>query len=398
MSMKNHPLFAALAAFLLIASGCAPGDDPLPTVEAYPASGDSAREQAKPAAENPAPEKIHPPAADGLRSRVAAAIRNVRRRELSSTNAFWTVLHGILGLGPDVKLTDRSSGRQVNALEYICQGGAVRGLKYRATPFGVEVITTRDGIGQGHQDQFIAEMAQWNMPPERRFLVRGREHTFEDFIRQSQMHARVNSNQELSWTILIIAQYRGTDVSWTNAFNEKLHFEDLLRAELAAPVETAPCGGTHRLFGLTWAYHLHRRQGGKTEGAWAGVPEKTKHFSDLAHRYQNPDGSFSTNFFRSPGNAADKDLRINTTGHILEWLALALSDEELRRPWVQDAVNALALMILERQDAPIDSGSMYHAVHGLHIYYARVFDRAFCPKELLVPLPPGGTLAGTGAK
>ena len=33
---------------------------------------------------------------------------------------------------------------------------------------------------------------------------------------------------------------------------------------------------------------------------------------------------------------------------------------------------------------------MYHAVHGLQIYYARVFDRSFCPPELLIPLPPDG--------
>src|SRR5262249_7245626 len=99
--------------------------------------------------------------------------------------------------------------------------------------------------------------------------------------------------------------------------------------------------------------------------------------------------SLSTNFFRSRGNAPDKNIRINTTGHIVEWLALALNDEELRQQWVQDAVNALSLMILDLQADPIDSGSMYHAVHGLQIYYARVFDRAFCPKELLIPLPPG---------
>jgi hypothetical protein len=389
---------ALLLVWLLLIGGCAPGDDPLPVVESEPAStAEAVAEPEKPAL-LPMPEKIHSPVSNSLRSRVEAAIRNVRQRQLSTTNAFWTVLHGILGLGPDVTLTDRTTRKRIKALDYICQGGNVRGLKFHTTPFGVEVITTRDGLGQGHQDQFIAEMAQWNMPTDRQFLVHGREFTFEDFIRQSQMQARVTANQELSWTLVIIAQYRGTDAVWTNAFNEKLHFEDLLRAELAAPVETAPCGGTHRLFGLSWAYHLHLQKGGKDDGLWRQVPEKTRHFRDVARRSQNPDGSLSTNFFRSPGNSSDKDLRINTTGHIVEWLALALTDEELRQQWVQDAVNALALMILDRQGAPIDSGSMYHAVHGLHLYHARVFDRKFCPAELLVPLPPGGTLAGEGSK
>src|SRR5207244_13586850 len=67
----------------------------------------------------------------------------------------------------------------------------------------------------------------------------------------------------------------------------------------------------------------------------------------------------------------------------LEWLALALSDADLRQPWVQDAANALALMILDQQDASIEGGSLYHATHGLLLYYARVYDRTTLgPKEL----------------
>jgi hypothetical protein len=191
------------------------------------------------------------------------------------------------------------------------------------------------------------------------------------------MRARVNQNQELSWTILVIGQYLGTDCVWTNAFGERLRYEDLLRYELDLPVEDAPCGGTHRLFDLAWVYQLHEVRGGKLSGVWQEVPAKTAKYRDLARKYQNADGSFSTNFFRGAGNASDKQLRINTTGHTLEWLALALTDPELKEPWVQDAANALAMMILEQQGAPIEGGSLYHAVHGLILYYSRVYGNDF---------------------
>jgi hypothetical protein len=73
----------------------------------------------------------------------------------------------------------------------------------------------------------------------------------------------------------------------------------------------------------------------------------------------------------------------------LEWLALALSDAELKEPWVEDAANALAMQILDMQDVPIEGGSLYHAIHGLLIYYARVFGRdKLVPAELMIPLPP----------
>ena len=82
----------------------------------------------------------------------------------------------------------------------------------------------------------------------------------------------------------------------------------------------------------------------------------------------------ASEFFRGPGNSADKQLRINSSGHILEWLSLALSDDEIRESWVADGANAVALMILELQNSDIESGTLYHATHGLILYYARLYD------------------------
>jgi hypothetical protein len=326
-------------------------------------------------------------------SRIEAAIQNVRERDLLTTNGFWTVFHGILGLGPSVMLRNPDTGERVNAIEYICGGGELRGLHFIQTKWGLDVQMGPLMVGQGHQDQFVAEMAQWGMPAAKEFIVNGKEYTFLDFVRHTQARARVMEKQELSWAIVIIGQYLGTDISWTNSHGEKLRFEDVVRYELDAPVEDAACGGTHRLFGLNWVYHLHLRKGGKKEGVWKDVIAKTLKYRDVARKYQNADGSFSTDFFRGPGNSPDKQLRINTTGHTLEWLSLALPDAELKKPWVESAANALALMILDLQNSSIEGGSLYHAVHGLLIYYSRVYNRhALGANEPVVPLPPDGAL------
>ena len=70
----------------------------------------------------------------------------------------------------------------------------------------------------------------------------------------------------------------------------------------------------------------------------------------------------------------------------MEWLALALTKQELAADWVQDAANALVLMILDNQHDPIEGGALYHAVHGLHIYRARMFGTE--APGLLMPPPP----------
>jgi hypothetical protein len=158
---------------------------------------------------------------------------------------------------------------------------------------------------------------------------------------------------------------------------------------VAANVEQAACGGTHRLFGLNWAYNLHLRNGGKTEGVWKDLVDEQARYQHLAWKYQNPDGSFSTEFFRGRGTMPDKQLCMNTTGHILEWLAYSLPESELRKEWMERAVNRLALMFLEIQNQSMEGGTLYHAAHGLRIYHERVFGEGLGAQKPFLVLPPG---------
>jgi hypothetical protein len=306
-------------------------------------------------------------------------------------NSFWTVFHQILGVGPDsAYLVDHVTGERVKSLDYICNGGKLRGLEFVAVgPDRADVVTMAgSGTGQGHQDQFIAEMAQWNMPLDRKILVQGKEYPFSAFTANSRDRASVRDKQELSWAIIIIAQYYGTDITWTNNRGETLHFDEVVRYEMKQPIKESPvCGGTHRLFGLSWAWHLHAAKGGKKTAVWQEVVQLTNEYKELARKLQNIDGSFSTAYFRGPeNNLNDLTLRIHSTGHILEWLSLALTDEELRQPWVENAATALTGMILNNRDQGLDGGAVYHATHGLAIYRNRVFGPT--PHPPMIPLPP----------
>jgi hypothetical protein len=199
-------------------------------------------------------------------------------------------------------------------------------------------------------------------------------------IQYSRLRASIRANppQELSWAVIIVSEYWPPGTSWKNKNNELLDLEDMVDYELAQPIKDCPvCGGTHRLFGLTWAYHRHvektKNKDGKKD-VWKRVEETTRQYKDLAKALQNKDGSFSTEYLRGPGNnQTDLTLRIHSTGHVFEWLALALSDEELRQPWMENAAQELCAMILTHRDQGLDGGALYHAVHGLEIYRHRVF-------------------------
>ncbi|MGL5097259.1 MAG: hypothetical protein ACRDD1_16860, partial [Planctomycetia bacterium] len=346
---------------------------------------------AAPSAKTPAPTAVVtasttapaavPAASDleSLRARLDLAVAHVQQRQLLTTHAFWTIFHGILGLGPDMQLLDSRTGKKLNALAYIFNGdfdhGPIRGLRFVPTRHGLDVQTGPVHEGQGHQDQFIAEIAQWGVPIDTPVSVYGKQYSMLDFVHESQAHARLNADQELSWCIVVVGQYLGTKVEWTNGFGEKIKYDDVVRYELAADIESAACGGTHRLFGLSWAYHLHRRAGGVDEGVWKEVRAKLDRYRDVARETQNADGSFSTMHFRGRRAAGDAQERLGSSGHILEWLATDLSDAELREPWMQNAANAVSLMILDLQSNPMESGALYHAVHGLVTYRYRVFEQ-----------------------
>lgn len=330
---------------------------------------------------------------DPLKNRIEAALDHVKARDLETTYGFWTIFHAILGLGPDnAMLLHRESGERINAIDYICKGNSVRGLKFVVTDHGLDVETAKPGsdievfVGQGHQDQFIAEMVQWGLPADKTFVVNGKQYTFMDFVRHSKARASLTQKQELSWAILVIGEYFGTDHVWTNERGETIRFEDIVRYELNEPMDTAACGGTHRLFGLTWAFHLHRHQGGKLEGVWKDVQEKLEAHKTHAMKHRNPDGTFSTDYFKGPGDAKDNQLRISTTGHILEWLSLYLPDRELKAPWVQEAANALAKSMIETRLDPIEGGALYHAAHGLNMYHSRVFGDAKTKQPFPLPV------------
>jgi hypothetical protein len=386
-----------VVAAALIGSGCPPAD-PIP----YGTSRkNSTTDRETPPTSDPT-SLATPTLLSGnqplLKQRIEAAVDQVRQRDLSLSNGFWTVFHGILGLGPGLKLKHPQLGIRVGAVDYICQGGKLRGMRFIPTEYGLDVETGELFVSQGHQDQFIAEMAQCGIAPDRDFVVEGKHYRFLDFVRHSQMRASVKANQELSWTIVVVGQYLGTDIAWTNGRGERLTFEDLVRYEVSANVEQAACGGTHRLFGLKWVYNLHARNGGAMTGVWEDLMLEQSKYQRIARKYQNPDGSFSTEVFRGPADAGDMQLRMNTTGHVVEWLAYSLPDAELREEWVERAVNRLALMILEIRDQSMESGSLYHAVHGLRIYYDRVFGEGLGEQKPFLVLAPDSATPKQGKK
>ena len=75
----------------------------------------------------------------------------------------------------------------------------------------------------------------------------------------------------------------------------------------------------------------------------------------------------------APGSSPDLAQNLGTTGHILEFLALALTDEQLKEPWVRRAAANLCDLFRRTRNVPLECGALYHAAHGLVLYRSRMF-------------------------
>jgi hypothetical protein len=332
---------------------------------------------------------------DPLRMRIEAALESVHRRDLLTTNSFWTIFHGILGMGPGATLKEPGTNNRYNALDYIFseRGGNIRGLAFVPTTVGKEVgldvITVgkdpflKEHEAQGHQDQFVAEMIQWGVSPNREIKIAGlpdRTFKFQDFVTESKARARVDQDQELGWCLIVVAEYGGgTEAEWTNRFGQKLKFEQMLEYEMKADMNIAACGGTHRLFGVAWAYHRHAAHCKKHDKAmsdvWKRAKEYLEKYKNLSHEWQAPDGVFSTGYYREKQYAPEIEPRMATSGHILEWLAQYVTDEEIRSEWMEKGARSLSQVILDSDRVPVASGSLYHAAHGLAVYHERRYGK-----------------------
>jgi len=93
----------------------------------------------------------------------------------------------------------------------------------------------------------------------------------------------------------------------------------------------------------------------------------------LAHRYQLPNGAFSISYFQRSADAPDMATHLGASGHTLEFLSLALDDQQLRQRWVTRGAVNLCGLLEKTEDLDLECGALYHAIHGLALYRQRRF-------------------------
>jgi len=287
--------------------------------------------------------------------------------ETTAERSPWAVMHATIAYGSDYELIG-PSGR-VNAIGWMCHNGLCR-TQRMFTPAGKSFIPNVGGGVQGHQGQFLAILAQCQVPPDYPIQIGNNKFTVQDLVRYEM--ATCKERSELTFKLIGLSYYLDTNKQWRANDGKVWSIQKLIQEELAQPIVGAACGGTHRLMGFSFALKQRSLQGQPITGQYLRAAKFVEDFIDYTWRLQNPDGSFSTNWYESRGNDPNEERKVQTSGHMLEWLMFTVNDEELQSPRVEKAVDFLLSKIYDSRSKKWPIGPRGHATRSLALYSARM--------------------------
>ncbi|WP_146532974.1 hypothetical protein [Rubripirellula reticaptiva] len=293
--------------------------------------------------------------------------------EVANERSNWGMMHAIMVYGIDTKvIVDRKS---YSTIAWIAGNNACRGQRLLASENGRIVV--KSGVGlQGHQAQMLAVFSLCDVPEDYPLYAGGEKYSMRDVIREEQLACK--TGEELTFTLIGLSHYMDTDSSWKSEDGETWDFERLIREELSQPIVGAACGGTHRLMGFAHALRKRRAEGKPIDGQWKRAEKFTEDFVDYSYRLQNRDGSMSTDWFEGREDNDDTDRKVQTTGHMVEWLLTLTPDSQLQNPRLVAAVRYLLTTMYKDRDHDWSIGPKGHALRSLAMYYERVY-RADAP-------------------
>ncbi len=307
---------------------------------------------------------------------VAQAIELTSRRYLDVQQeppyTPWQIMHGVLALRENYVL--RRGNQYIRATDYITSGPVFMGdCWFQRTSTGGRARPYNDVpyAFEGHINQFLALLSMSNLPLDHEIRVAdGGTVTMQDMVNTAQSTA--NAREEITWTLWFLTHYTDQLSQWTNNEGEAWSIERMLRIQIDDAPYTAPCGGCHGLFALAYARNAYLVQHGELRGAWLEADQKVQRFISMAQTMQNGDGSFSSKYFKSRGAATDLDERIRTSGHMFEWLMMALPTSRLEEEWVRRGAARIATDLINSVNDDTELGGMYHACHSLVLYQQRM--------------------------
>ncbi|MFM7977465.1 MAG: hypothetical protein ACKO8U_20535, partial [Pirellula sp.] len=160
--------------------------------------------------------------------------------ESTAARSPWAVMHALLAFGSDYEMIGPNNNR-VNAIGWMCHNGLCKTQRI-FTPRGNSFVPNVGGGVQGHQGQFLAILAQCQVPPDYPIQIGDQKFTVEDLVLYEMATCREKS--ELTFKLIGLSYYLDSDKQWRANDGKVWSIQKLIQEELAQPVVGSACGGT----------------------------------------------------------------------------------------------------------------------------------------------------------
>ncbi|MCG8584335.1 MAG: hypothetical protein MI757_06450 [Pirellulales bacterium] len=324
---------------------------------------------------NPLRRPVEPPLSprlEKLKTRLADTLEFYRTWPVNTINRSpWEVMHAAIAYGCQSTLNRPDTNQRITALGHLCFNGVCEGDSLLRVIDGRVVPRRGPGL-QGHDGQLLAILAQSKVKIDYPVMAYGKKFTVADLVENEKLSVR--SGTELTFQLIGLVHYlRGEEEEWTNDEGEKWTIRRMLQEEIDAPIRGAACGGTHRLMAISYALRKREKRGFKITGQYKRARQYTEDYHRYTFRLQNESGSFSTAWFRTARDYGSDDVYLRTSGHIFEWLAFSLPQEQMKSDKMVLAAEYLTDLLDSNRDREWKIGPLGHALHGLRLYQERVF-------------------------
>jgi len=332
-------------------------------VEAEPAKEAPVEEKAAPVEEKLTAKQI------ALRSKIRRVLgAYYARPENTNDHTPWGVMHSLISFGVDTRIYHQ--GRRINAVGFLCWNYTARGQQIMYLRNGQLNLRVGPGV-QGHEGQLLAMLAQSKVSRSYPIRVNGVQMTVEDLINYEKRTCRAKS--ELTFKLIGLSHYLDSDATWRCDRGQTWNIERLIREELQQTIVGAACGGTHRMMGFAYAVNRRKLQGKPITGQFLRAEKFVVDYQRYTFALQNADGSFSTEWFERRANKPDEDRKVQTTGHLLEWMVFSLPEESLDDRRLVRCIDFLADLLQDNQHRKLEIGPKGHALRALVLYDQRRF-------------------------
>ncbi len=309
-----------------------------------------------------------------LRAKVRRVLGYYFNRNLNTRDHNpWEMMHGVIAYGCDTKIRRGGpDGPAINGIAWLSVNGECHGVRLLTINRRGELDAQVGQYVQGHPGQLMAILAQCHVPMNYPIVWNGRDLAMRDLIETEMKSCQAGT--ELTFKLIGLSHYLDTETTWKDHRGETWSISRLIQEEIKQPIlYTAACGGTHRLMGLSYCNFKRVKEGRTIVGQFARAKKYVQDYHRYAFALQNPDGSFSTDWFKGRQNKPDVDRKLKTTGHITEWLAFSLPEDQLTDPRMVRAVDFIATILDKGRDHKWEIGPIGHGLHALRIYDRRLF-------------------------